>query len=115
MLFSYQFNYFNLVWMGQNRTINNKNRLHKRCLRLMYNDKISSFKSLLEQDSSVSIHHRNIRLLAIKVYKVKNGLPAVIFNEIFPIRQQNRFDLRQNLYFAIPRIKSVDHGFESLT
>ena len=49
------------------------------------------------------------------MYKVKNGLSPFIFSEIFPIRQQKRFNLRQNLDFAILRIKSVNHGFESLT
>ena len=35
-----QFNYCQLVWMRHNRTNNNKiNRLHERCLRLIYNDK----------------------------------------------------------------------------
>ena len=90
-----QFNYCNLVWMCHNRTINNKiNRLHERCLRLIYNDKISSFESFLERYSSVTIYHRNIRLLAIEMYKVKNGLFPVTFSEIFPIRQQKRFNLR---------------------
>ena len=100
-----QFNYYNLVWMCHNRIINNKMNLRReRYLRLIYNGKISSFESLLERDISVSIHHRNIRSLAIEMYKVKNGLSPVIFTEIFPTRQQKRFNLRQNLDFAIPRI-----------
>ena len=37
--FMSQFNYCQLVWMCHNRTKNNKtNRLHERCLRLMYNE-----------------------------------------------------------------------------
>ena len=40
-----QFNYCQLVWMCHNRTNNNKiNRLHERCLRLIYNDKIETRK-----------------------------------------------------------------------
>ena len=59
-----QFNYCQLVWMCHNRTNNNKiNRLNERCLRLIYNDKKSSFKDVLEKDRSVSIHHRNLRTL----------------------------------------------------
>ena len=47
--FMSQFNYCQLVWMCHNRTKNNKiNRLHERCLRLIYNDKKSSFEQLLE-------------------------------------------------------------------
>ena len=77
-----QFNYCTLVWMCHNRTINNKiNRIHERCLRLIYNDKILSFESLLDRDSSVSIHHRNIRLLAIEILEVKNSMSPVIFCE----------------------------------
>ena len=52
-----QFNYCQLIWMFHNRPKNNKiNRLHERCLRLLYNDKKSSFHDLLEKDGSVSIH-----------------------------------------------------------
>ena len=67
-----QFNYCQLVWMCHNRTRNNKiNRLHERCLRLIYNDKKSSFKDLLEKDGSVSVHQRNIRSLAVGYSKAK--------------------------------------------
>ena len=38
--FMVQFNYCSLIWMCHNRTYNNKiNRLHERCLPLIYNDK----------------------------------------------------------------------------
>ena len=44
-----QFNYCQLVWMCHNRTKSNKiNRLHERCLRLIYNEKKFSFEELLE-------------------------------------------------------------------
>ena len=62
-----QFNNCQLVWMYHNRTNNNEiNRLHERCLRLIYNEKKTSFKDLLEIDGSVSIHHRNLRTLAVE-------------------------------------------------
>ena len=77
--FYQQFNYCQLVWMCHNGTNNNKiNRLHERCLRLIYNDKKSSFKYLLEKDGSVSIHHRNLRTLAVELLKVFKGLSPVI-------------------------------------
>ena len=54
--------------MFHNRTNNNKiNRPHERCLRLIYNDKKSFFKDLLKKDGSVSIHHRNVRTLAVEL------------------------------------------------
>ena len=60
--------------MCENRTTNRKiNRFHERCLRIIYNDKQSSFKMLLEKDSSVSINDKNIQSLATEMYKVSNG------------------------------------------
>ena len=53
--FNSQFNYCILTWMCHNRTANRKkNRLHEKCLLIIYNDRQSSFKMLLEKDSSVS-------------------------------------------------------------
>ena len=57
--------------------------LHERCLRLIYDDKKSSYEELLTKDSSVSVHHRNIQALATKFYKIENGLSLERFTEIF--------------------------------
>ena len=36
------------------------NGLHERTLRIIYNDKSSSFQKLLDKDNSLALHHRNI-------------------------------------------------------
>ena len=67
------FNYYydSLIWMCHNRTYKNKiNRLHERCLRLIYNHKRSFFEDLLQKDNSVSIHHKNLQALAIEMFQV---------------------------------------------
>ena len=70
-----QFAYCPLVWMFCSRSSNNRiNHLHERVLRIVYNDLSSTFEDLLVKDNSVSIHYRNIRLLAIILCKAKNKL-----------------------------------------
>ena len=102
--------------MCHNRTNNNKiNRLHERCPRLIYNDKKSSFKDLLEKDGFVSIHHRNLRTLAVELLKVFKGLSPVIFSETFPVRQKSQYNMWNYSYFAVPRTKTVNHGLESFS
>ena len=63
---------------------NNKiNRLYERSLRLLHGDKSSSFEKLLEQDKSVTIHTRNLRILATEMFKVYRNISPPIFSEIF--------------------------------
>ena len=70
-----QFNYCPLIWMCHSRTINNKiNSLHERCLRIIYNDYRSSFEYLLDRDKGVTIHLKNVRTLAIEMFKVSKNL-----------------------------------------
>ena len=78
--FKSQFSYCPLVWMFHTRANNSKiNRLQERCLRKIYSGKQSSFEVLLEKDSSVSIHQRNLQVLATEMYQVRKGLsPGII-------------------------------------
>ena len=79
--FNSQFNYCPITWMCHSCALNNKiNRLHERCLCIIYKDKTSTLKELLEKDNSVSIHYRNIQVHAIEIYKVANGMSPEIMN-----------------------------------
>ena len=40
------------------------NHLHERALRTVYNDNVPTFEKVLEKDNSVTIHVRNLRILA---------------------------------------------------
>ena len=60
-----QFNYCPLVWMFRIREYNNRlNRIRERALRIAYKERISSFQELLEEDGSVTIHHRNFAVIS---------------------------------------------------
>ena len=104
------------MWMCHSREINNKiKRLYERCLRIIYNDKRSSFNALLEKDGSVSIHERNIKILATKMFKVSKNLAPPQMHEIFKLKDQSQYNLRYNSLFSNPLVKSVYKGTERLS
>ena len=112
--FKAQFNYCPIIWMFHSRNLNNKiNRLHERCLRMIYNDKVSTFEELLNKDNSVSIHHSNIHALAIEMYKVANDMSPEIMNEVFKLRNTPHYNLRHTAFFSTELIHSVFNGAES--
>ena len=95
--------------------MNNKvNCLHERCLRIAHSDKTSSFEKLLEKDGYVTIHTRNLQTLATEMFKVYKNLPPPIITNFFHVRQNN-YNLKHDSYIAIPNVKSVYHGTESLS
>ena len=112
--FRSQFNYCPLIWMCHSRTNNRKiNRLHERCLRIIYYEKLSSFIKLLEKDNSVSIHQRNLQILGIEMFKVSNGLSPVLMNDIFKLRGEQTYNLRKLSQFYGPKVNS-SYGTKSV-
>ena len=56
------------------------NILHERCLRVIYNDGHSSYDELLNLDNSVSIHHKNLQILATEIFRIYTGSTTDILN-----------------------------------
>ena len=70
-----QCNYFPMVWMYHSRSLNNKvNHIHERALRIVYQDFQSSVLALLVKDNSLTIHQKNLQLLAIETFKLKMNI-----------------------------------------
>ena len=66
-------------WTQSNRI----NNIHKRALRVVFIDCESNLKQVLKQNGFVSIHQRNLQILATEIFKTKNGLNPVIMEEVF--------------------------------
>ena len=73
--------------------------MHERALRMTHNDKSSSFRKLLEKDNFVTIHHRNIKVLATRTYKFLQGLSWPLVNNFF-MKRSNNYSLRGNKVLA---------------
>ena len=54
---------------------------------MIYNDNTSSFIDLLEKDNSVSVHHRNIQVLATELL-MTNGLSPKLISDCWSVSVQ---------------------------
>ena len=67
-----QFGHCPLIWMFHSRALINKiNSIHDSSLRITHNNKKSTFEELFNKGNSVSIHHRNLQVLATEMFNIK--------------------------------------------
>ena len=106
-----QFSYCPMLWMFCSRNLNDKiNRIHKRALRMVYLDFTSSFAELLKRDGSVTIHQRNIQLVAITMFGVVRKLGPDIVRDLFVLD----LDTRNDRTFLRPNVNTVYNGKNSI-
>ena len=109
-----QFGYFLLVWMFHSRSLNNRiNRIQERALRIVYYDNLSTFNELLLRDVSVTVHERNIQILAVELYKVINDLAPDIMMEVFAKKQSSKYCT--GFPFQSRNVRSVSYGMDTLS
>ena len=91
-----QFSYCSLIWMLHSRRLNNKiNSEHEGTLKIPYQDNTSKFQELLYKDNSVSIHHKNLQILATEMFKIHRGLSTEILRETF-VSKTSSYNLHRN-------------------
>ena len=82
-----------LALMFYNRTLNNRiNRLHEKCLRIVYDDQLSSYENLLAKYGSTSVHKNNVQNLALEIYKRLNDISPEIMKDVFPLQPRTQYD-----------------------
>ena len=109
-----QFGYCPLVWMLHSRKLNNRiNKIHERALRLVYNDNVSSFQDLLIKSNSVSVHHKNIQILAIELYKTKNDIGPELLKHIFKLKGDYKYCSK--MPFETNNVRTVTYGTETIS
>ena len=72
------------------------------------------FEELLEYDKPVSIHTRNLQILATEIFKVYRNMSPPIFSKLFR-RRDIDYNLRSSSNFVVQNVKSVFHGNESVS
>ena len=107
-----QFGYCPLVWMFHDRSVNKKiNKIHERALRIAYEDSCSNFEKLLTKANSVTIHHKNLQLLATEIFKTQRHLNPNFMNQIF-VEKDNPYTLRSGRNIWAPQPNTTGYGIE---
>ena len=69
---------------------------HERYLRLIFNEKVSSFEDLLEKDHSFHIHHKNLQKQAIDLFKVHTKTSPEVKQEVFLFKERGNYNSNSN-------------------
>ena len=109
-----QFSYCPLVWMFQDRSVNKKiNKIHERALRIACKDSCSNFEELLTKANSVTIHHKNLQLLATEIFKTQRNLnPSFMNHQIF-VEKDTPYTLRSGRNILAPQPNTTGYGIEN--
>ena len=93
--------------MLRSRALNNKiNHIHERASRTVDSAYNSSFYELLDKDDTFKIHQKNVKNLAIAIYKYLHGLSPAILSDVSRVNETIPYDLRtrNELYVLNPKI-----------
>ena len=83
ILIKSQFSYCPSVWMFYSGQTNNMiNQIHERALRIVLNDHISDFETMLRNVNDITIHHRNVQTLMIELFRMKYDLALPIIDSM---------------------------------
>ena len=95
------------------RSVNkNINKIQERALRIAYKDGCSSFEDLLRKAESVSIHQRNVKLLATEIFKTQSNFNPSFMKQIFGLKDIP-YHLLSCRNILAPKPKTTGYGIES--
>ena len=86
------------------------NKIHERALRIVLNDSISDFETMLR--NSIAIHHRNNQNLITELSKIKYDLGPPIMDSILN-RKTTCCNFRNLQEFQLERKRTVFYGLEA--
>ena len=109
------FTYCLLIWLFCSTTSQKKlEKVNERALRLALSDYTSSYKDLLVNTESTTIHIHSIRLLAVEIYKTLHNL-NLAFTKNYFLPKPTSYNLRRNDVLSIPKVKTTNYGIKSIS
>ena len=90
------------------------NKIHERALRIVLNNHISDFETMLCSINDITIHHRNIQTLMIELFKIKHDLAPPIMDSMLS-RRTICYNFRNLKEFHSERKKTMFYGLETIS
>ena len=104
------FNYCPIIWHFCGKVYSKKiEHIQERALRFMFNDKTSSYVSLLEKCGYTTLLLRRIKTIASEVFKSLHNLNPSFMNEMFEMKNLT-YDLRDSHILFQPKFKKITYG-----
>ena len=108
------FNYYPLAYNSQYVVNDNKiEKLNKRMLRVVCNDRISSYSDLLSRVNRPTMYVNRNKLLAEQVFKIIHDLSPPILPDFYT-KQDTVYNLRDNNMIVQPPFSTIAYGFKSI-
>ena len=96
------------------QTNNMINNIHERALRIVLNDHIGDFETMLQNINDITLHHRNIQTLTIELFKIKYDLAPPIMDSMLS-RRTICYNFRNLQEFQLERKRTVFYGLETIS
>ena len=90
------------------------NKTHERALRIVLNDNISDFETMLRNMNDITIHHRNIQTLMIEFFKIKHDLATPVMDSVLN-RRTICYNFRNLQEFHSERKRTMFYGLETIS
>ena len=87
------------------------NKIQERSLRLITNDKTSTFEHLLQANNELTTHQRNLQMLMVEVFKIINDFAPPIMEDFFLLRENTNI-IRDFLVISNAPKKTVRYSLE---
>ena len=81
-------------------------------MRISYKDSCSNFEELLLKANTVSIHHKNLQLLATEIFKTQKDLNPSFTNKIFD-EKDTPYIFRSGRNILAPKPSTTGYGIEN--
>ena len=110
----FNFNYYPLVWFVSSSTsLRKMGYLHKRALRFLLNDYVSSYEQLLQKSSKASINLKKSLGFCAEIFKTMIDLNPTYMKDIFERSVSNKRPVRQNYKMNLVTLQTNQVRYET--